>query len=173
MKVLFCSDIHGNSEAFLKVVNFFKFEEIDKMIILGDLFSSSYGITQSDKDISDMLWDIKDKLIIVEGNCDSSLYPSYDLSPVGYIKKYNININNHDAFCYHGHILYENNTSKFIVQGHTHISKISIENNQYYLNPGSVGRPRDNIIGSFMIISKEVITIFDINGTIIEEKIII
>ena len=42
MKTIIISDIHGHSENLKKVIDFMKIENIDNMIILGDIFNNYY-----------------------------------------------------------------------------------------------------------------------------------
>ena len=44
MKVIIVSDIHGSSEKLKQVIDFMKAEEIDQMIILGDIFNNYYEL---------------------------------------------------------------------------------------------------------------------------------
>ena len=60
MKVLIVSDVHGSYEKFKKIMDFMKTEEIDQMIILGDLFNNYYELNTASKEISNMLWSIAD-----------------------------------------------------------------------------------------------------------------
>ena len=41
-----------------------------------------------------------------------------------------------------------------------------------YLNPGSLGRPRDFKVGTFAVMTPTVITIFDVNFKVIDEMIL-
>ena len=72
MKIIVVSDIHGNSEKFKLVVDFMKQEDIDQMIILGDLFNTYYELNTAAKEISNLLWTIPSKVVIIRGNCDSN-----------------------------------------------------------------------------------------------------
>ena len=47
--------------------------------------------------------------------------------------------------------------------------KIDVNDNVIYLNPGSIGRPRDYSIGTFSVITRNAITIFDLNLNEINE----
>ena len=168
MKVLIVSDIHGNSEKFKIVMDFIKTEEIDQMIILGDLFNNYYELNVSSKEISNMLWEIPNKIIITRGNCDSM----YDetLLPVGFVDYYETIINGIRCYFHHGHLRtnYKSNI-KLYANGHTHIARLEKIDDIIFLNPGSLGRPRDYKKGSFAVISDNAITIFDIDLSIISE----
>jgi len=61
-----------------------------------------------------------------------------------------------DEYVYNPDLSYfENNNFKedILISGHTHVPKIEKINNQYYLNPGSIGQPRDkNQQASYLIL---------------------
>lgn len=169
MKVMVISDIHGNSDMLEIAIDFMKTEEIDQMIILGDIFDNYYGLTVSSKEISTMLWSIADKVVAVRGNNDSS----YDetLLPVGFVNHYETIINGMRCYFHHGHLRTNYNSSiKLYAKGHTHISRLEKIDNVIYLNPGSIGRPRYYSYGSFAVISSKVITIFDISLNVLFEQ---
>lgn len=168
MKVIIVSDIHGASEKLKIVMDFMKEEQIDKMIILGDIFNNYYELSVSSKEISQMMWSIPDKLTVVRGNCDSS----YDetLIPVGMLDYYETIINGIRCYFHHGHLRTNYNSSiKLYASGHTHVARLEKIDNIIYLNPGSIGRPRDYSIGSFAVISTTAITIFDLSLKVINE----
>lgn len=171
MKVMVVSDIHGNSEKFKIAIDFMKTEEIDKMIILGDIFNNYYELNTSSKDISNMIWNIADKVTIIRGNNDTSFDES--LLPVGLVNYYETVINGMRCYFHHGHLRLRNNSSvKLYASGHTHVSRLKIVDDVIYLNPGSIGRPRDYTGGSFAVISEYAITVFDLSlNVIFEHKI--
>ena len=168
MKVIIVSDIHGVSEKLKIVMDFMKEEQIDKMIILGDIFNNYYDLSVSSKEISQMMWSIPDKLTVVRGICDSC----YDetLIPVGMLDYYETIINGIRCYFHHGHLRTNYNSSiKLYASGHTHVARLEKIDNIIYLNPGSIGRPRDYSIGSFAVISTTAITIFDLSLKVINE----
>ncbi len=167
MKILIVSDIHGNSERFKQVVDFMLGENIEQMIILGDLFNNYYEVNVSTKEISEQLWRVASKVHIIKGNCDT-VYDQKFL-PVNFLNFYLTKINNKEAVFFHGHILPPLGEYQIYCQGHTHVSRLEIINNVIYLNPGSLSRPRDYTIGTFCVISDKNITIFDLNYNIIYE----
>ncbi len=168
MKVMVISDIHGYSDKLQKVINFMKSEQIDKLIILGDIFNNFYELNTSSKEISELLWGIADKVVVIRGNCDSS----YDetLLPVGFDNNYETIINGLRCYFHHGHLRVNYNSSiKLYGYGHTHVARLEKIDNVIYLNPGSIGRPRNYSNGSFAVICENVITIFDLNSIVLFE----
>ena len=66
------------------------------------------------------------------------------------------------CYFHHGHLRTNYNSSiKLYANGHTHVARLEKIDNIIFLNPGSLGRPRDYTNGSFAVISSKSITIFD------------
>ena len=169
MKILVLSDIHGNSEALKKVfVNTIN-EEIEQILILGDTYSSYYSKSVDDNEINKILNQFKCDVIMLKGNCDGPL--AYDESPYGLRDIYSFYLKDKICFAYHGHLDYSYLTDVDVfLSGHTHRFMIRKNDNKWYLNPGSVGRPRDYSIGSYLILSDNYVTIFDLNNQILAEE---
>lgn len=165
MKILVASDIHGNARCFKKVIDFFCFEQLDEIILLGDIFNDYYASSIDDKDISRMLYSIANKLHVIMGNNDSKY--SEELLPTNYLTKHSSIINDKRIVFYHGdkevYELYD-----IYVQGHTHRSSLSKDASTIYVNPGSVGRPRDNSIGSFIVIDDDYISLYDLEYKVLD-----
>ena len=168
MKVIIVSDIHGSSEKLKQVIDFMKAEEIDQMIILGDIFNNYYELNVSSKEINELLWNIYNKLVVVRGNCDSTFDET--LLPVGFVDHYETVINGIRCYFHHGHLRTNYKDSiKLYANGHTHVAKLEKIDDVIFLNPGSIGRPRDYTNGSFAVISTTAITIFDLSLKVINE----
>ena len=171
MKAIIVSDIHGNSENFKKLIDFMQSENIDKMIILGDTFNNYYELNVASKEISQLLWQIYDKVVIIRGNCDSTF--DQTLLPVGLINSHETIINGIRCYFHHGHLSVPYSSRiKLYASGHTHIVKLIKSDDVVYLNPGSLGRPRDYSVGTFAVMTSHAITIFDINLNILSEMIL-
>lgn len=169
MKILILSDIHGDYDSFNKVINS---ETFDKLIILGDLFSYSYN--NEEEPIIKLLQKLKNKLILIRGNCDILInYEKLNLQAHDIIT---IPLNNNlvtlthgNRYCkgflpeYHGNIF---------MNGHTHIPILIKENNIIYCNPGSIGKPRATSSKGYLIFEDNKLTLKMINNEIIKELII-
>ena len=134
MKVLIISDIHDDFESTKKAIQNHNF---DYLILLGDL---GYYNNQ----VFDLLNIFKDKIISVKGNND--IYN--DLTQFDNTKLYQtINIDNKTWFLTHGHIYNEYTDTDYDIylQGHTHIPRVEKKDNKIYLNPGSIGLPRNGV----------------------------
>ena len=73
MKYLVVSDIHGSLFYASKIIEIMKKENIDKLILLGDLYyhgpRNPLPKEYNPMEVSKLLNGLKDKLICVKGNC--------------------------------------------------------------------------------------------------------
>ena len=168
MKILIASDIHGNLENTIKLLEQFNKHQPDKLIILGDIY---HGYSYSDsRQMANLFSEYCDKLILIRGNCDS-IY-DFDYSPVGLFNEYMIEFNNRNIYFNHGHTGYPNvtfNIGDIYCHGHTHINKIDNYNGIIICNPGSISLPRGGSLASYMIIDDNGIHIYDFKNNIIKE----
>ena len=163
MKIMLMADIHGNVEKFSKAMDFFYNEKIDQLIILGDI--SGYSQINN-RQIANMLFGV-DNLILIEGNND---YDD-DQYPVRLLRSHTIDFNKYKLHLCHGHYhpYFDLGEYNIFAQGHTHRASIYKEKNNIFINPGSIGRPRDKSKGSFIILSDKAITLFDLDCNILDE----
>lgn len=95
------------------------------------------------------------RIVTVAGNCDyGSLYPLVEL----------VEVENKRIVCTHGHLqhagfgmgglkkLASDNNADVVLFGHTHMRKCDYDNGVYYINPGSLGKPRDGLPPSYAAI---------------------
>lgn len=106
MKVLVISDIHGSSYYAKKIKEINKKEEPDKIIVLGDLYyhGPRNELTQEYKpmEVAKILNSLKEKLIVIKGNCDSEV--DQTISEFDFKENVEININGYNVFLTHGHL---------------------------------------------------------------------
>ena len=73
MKYIFASDVHGSSKYLNILLQKFEESKADKLVLLGDLYyhgpRNPLPEEYSPKDCIKALNNIKDKLIVVQGNC--------------------------------------------------------------------------------------------------------
>ena len=176
MKLMIISDIHGikNNLEFIKE-EFIK-EKCDKLIVLGDLYyigprnkmMNDYDISYVEK----FLESFKDKLICIQGNCDSEVDLEFSNFPI--IKGLSIiKTDTKELFITHGHIFNETNWDRentILIFGHYHIPFIKEIGNNLFINPGSISIPKDNHKPSYLIFEENKCTIYDIDKEIIAEK---
>ena len=172
MKLLIISDIHGNYDSMLKVI---ENESFDRLIVLGDLFSYYYDYEDDEENkILELLEKYKNKLVLIKGNCDCFInYEAYNLYAHDEIS---LTFNKHTVTFTHGHFYNKTNLPKYhgniFISGHTHIPLLIKENNMYFCNPGSIGSPRNNSNKGYLIFEDNKLILKDINKNILKKLII-
>lgn len=177
MKIMIASDIHGSKYYAGEMLKKFYEEKADKLVLLGDLYSSSFRtFDEDDYDIKmslpEMLSTVRDKLLVIKGNCDSSMDEMLSPFPMLDIAKMEIGDN---VICFtHGHKYNINNVppnfGDMLIYGHLHEGFIIKETGKIFANPGSIACPRNGSAHSYLILTEEKIILKDIEGNIIIEK---
>lgn len=158
MKYFIASDIHGSAYYCKKLLECYKNENADRIILLGDLL---YHGPRNDlpegydpKQVTQMLNDLKDEIFCVRGNCDAEVDQMVLEFPI--LADYAVfDFDGRLVFATHGHIYNENRLPPLkkgdvLLCGHTHISKI-IEHDEFiYMNPGSVSIPKAETKNGYM-----------------------
>ena len=179
MKLLICSDIHGDYDAAKRIVDIFDAESCDKLIILGDLL---YHGPRNDlpkgyapKKLIPLLNGMKDKILTVRGNCDAEVdgmvldFPV--LTPMRHISANGVKM-----LLTHGHKYNSSNPPKMkngeiMLHGHTHILKIEeFGDGNFYINPGSVALPKEGNPRSYAVYESRTFTIKELDGKVIIQK---
>ena len=174
-KYIICSDVHGSIDTFRNVVDYFLKNGCDKLIILGDLL---YHGPRNDipdgynpKEVIKLVNSIKDKVIMVKGNCESEVDEM--VLDFRVFKKRKIKYLSRNIYLEHGHHLDFNHncyiSGDIVFYGHTHISKFDVINGVSYINPGSVTIPKNNTKKSFVVLDGYMCNLVDLNGNRIEE----
>ena len=166
MKLMIASDIHGSSFFCEKLIEAYKREGADKLLLLGDILyhgpRNDLPKEYAPKKVIEMLNDIKDEILCVRGNCDTEVDQMVLKFPIlaDYAFLY---WNNKMIFVTHGHN--HNNANPpmlkdgdILLHGHTHIPVCEKAGDIYYINPGSVSIPKQNSEHSYIILDDEGIT---------------
>ena len=175
MKLLICSDIHGNSYYTKKIEELIERENVDKIVLLGDIYYFGPRLGFDDlynpDAVKKILNKYADKIIAVRGNCDSEIdntVSDFDLS-----KDYDyLDINNKRYYFTHGHLMDKYSdifANKITFYGHTHV--YDLDGNT--INPGSVGFPKKNPEHTCIIFENNNINLINLeNFDIINTRII-
>lgn len=178
MKWLIASDIHGSAYYCRRLLEAYKKENADRLILLGDILyhgpRNDLPKDYAPKQVIAMLNEIKDELLCVRGNCDTEVDQMVLDFPV--LADYAIlDLGKRLAYLTHGHIYNESNLppicdGDIIIHGHTHIPKC-VEHEKYiYMNPGSVSIPKENSHHGYMTLEKGKFNWKDLDGKIKLEK---
>ena len=183
MKWMIASDIHGSAVYYGQMLEAYRREKADRLLLLGDLL---YHGPRNDlpkgyapKEVIRMLNEVKEELLCVRGNCEADVdqmvlefpvmadYCVLQLEDTGVV------------FASHGHVhnpqcMPPLKNGDILLNGHTHVpacEKIADENgNEYmYLNPGSVSIPKEGSSHSYMVYEKGTFTWKNMSGEVCRE----
>ena len=167
MKLMFASDIHGSAYYCEKIIEIYKKEDAEKLILLGDLL---YHGPRNDlpkgynpREVTRMLNSIKYELLCVRGNCDAEVDQMVLEFPIlaDYMIMY---LDGRMAFITHGHIYNNENLpmlkkGDILIHGHTHLQALENIGEYTYINPGSAALPKGDDQNSYMIYEDGTFTI--------------
>ena len=174
MKWMIASDIHGSEYYCSKLLEAYKAEGADRLLLLGDvLYHGPRNDLPKDyapKSVIAMLNAMKDEILCVRGNCDTEVdqmvleFPimaEYVLLPA----------DEKLVFAVHGHNFNEKNLPSIkkgdvLLHGHTHVPKCVEHENYIYMNPGSVSIPKEDSWHGYMTMENGVFTWKDLDGSV-------
>lgn len=176
MKLLIASDLHGSATDTNELIKRFNEEKAGQLILLGDIYNpgprnpitSSYNPLE----VARLLNEIKDKLIVVKGNCDSQVDTL--ISEFSFVEELMLYIAGKKIFCTHGHIYNEENlpSSKVdaLIYGHFHKGVIFRKNGTMFANAGSVSLPKDESKKSYLTVDDKGFILKSLDGEIIGKE---
>ena len=177
MKLMIASDIHGSAFYCEQMIEAYKREGADKLLLLGDIL---YHGPRNDlpegyapKEVIAMLNPMKKELLCVRGNCDTEVDQMVLEFPV--LADYGILIEGgHTFYMSHGHIYNEQNLPPLMdgdifLYGHTHVLRAEKKGAHTFLNPGSVSLPKEGNIPTYAILEDGVFTIKGFDGTVVKQ----
>jgi putative phosphoesterase len=176
MKILIASDLHGSAFYTEKLLCRFKAENADKLVLLGDIYNhgprNPLPEDYSPQKVSAMLNAIKDKLIVIKGNCDSEVDTM--ISEFSFLEDAVILSGDKTVFCTHGHVYNKDKLPAtafdVIIYGHFHTGFIEKVEDMVIANPGSTSLPKNGTPNSYMVLDNGTLTLKDIDGKLISSK---
>lgn len=179
MKYLICSDIHGDFESAEIIFKKAEEEQVEKIIILGDLLyhgpRNDLPKTYAPKKVIELLNRNKEKILAVRGNCDTEVdqmvldFPI--LADYAYLCTDGLTI-----FATHGHKFNTEtppplSPNDILLHGHTHVLKAEkFGNGNTYINPGSIALPKEENPRTYIIYENRSFVCKDIAENIIFES---
>ena len=158
MKLMIASDIHGSAYYCRKMIEAYKREQADKLLILGDILyhgpRNDLPKDYNPKEVIAMLNPMKQELLCVRGNCDTEVDQMVLEFPI--LADYCfLELDGHTIFATHGHNFNPKNLpmlkeGDILLNGHTHIPANQDMGTYTYMNPGSVSIPKENSPHSYM-----------------------
>ncbi len=159
MKLMIASDIHGSAYYCRKMIEAYKREQADKLLILGDILyhgpRNDLPRDYNPKEVITMLNPMKQELLCVRGNCDTEVDQMVLEFPI--LADYCfLELDGHTIFATHGHNFNPKNLpmlkeGDILLNGHTHIPVNQDMGTYIYMNPGSVSIPKAGSAHGYMI----------------------
>ncbi len=177
MKLMFASDIHGSFFYGKKMIDIYKKEKADRLILLGDILyhgpRNELPEGHDPKSLTALLNEYKDEILCVRGNCDAEVDQMVLEFPISadYITLF---ANDKTVYITHGHLFSEekpmpHKAGDVFIYGHIHIPVAKKAGDLYILNPGSVSLPKENSKNSYMVYENNTFTIKDLDGNTVKE----
>ena len=180
MQLLVISDIHGSYYYAKKILEIGKRENPDKIVLLGDLYyhGPRNNLTEEYNpiEVSKILNSLKDKLIVTKGNCDAEVDEM--ISEFPFNENIEMKVNGYNLFLSHGHKYNIDNLPPLginidiMMYGHFHIGFIKEKDGIVFANPGSISLPKENSKHSYLIFDENKLILKDVDGNVIEEKVL-
>lgn len=176
MKWLIASDIHGSAYWCRKLIEKYKKEKADRLILLGDVLyhgpRNDLPEEYAPKQVIAMLNEMKDDILCVRGNCEAEVDQMVLDFPV--LADYAlIDLGEKMIYLTHGHVYNESKVppmkkGDILLHGHTHVPKCVEHENYIYMNPGSISIPKENSRHGYMTLENGVFLWKDFDGDILK-----
>ena len=168
MRIMIASDIHGSAGCCRKLLERFREEQAERLLLLGDILyhgpRNDLPEDYAPKEVIATLNEYRDAIYCVRGNCEAEVdqmvlaFPvmaDYALLPVG----------TRMVFVTHGHVFNRENLppmkqGDILLYGHTHVPVCEESGGFVFMNPGSVSLPKNGTPRGYMIL----------DGTVFEWK---
>ncbi|MCI8275042.1 MAG: phosphodiesterase [Lachnospiraceae bacterium] len=172
MRLMIASDIHGSAYYCKKMLERYREEGAERLLLLGDLLyhgpRNDLPREYAPKEVISMLNEAKEELLCVRGNCDAQVdqmvlqFPILADSMILYLDGRTI-------YATHGHVYNEEKLpplkkGDILLHGHTHVQAMEDRGDYIYLNPGSVSIPKNGNENSYMVYEDGSFTIKNMDG---------
>lgn len=153
MKCMIVSDIHGSYDDLKRVMDIFEEEQMDQLILLGDLLyhgpRNPLPEGYHPQNVIQLLNQYKDKIVAVRGNCDAEVDQMVLDFPIraDYTQLF---IDGHRFFVTHGHLYNKDqlpllNKGDVLMYGHFHVPIAEVKDDIYIFNPSSISLPKQGV----------------------------
>lgn len=177
MKWMIASDIHGSAYYCKQMVEAYRREKADRLLLLGDLLyhgpRNDLPRDYAPKQVIAMLNELSDDILCVRGNCDTEVDQMVLDFPI--LADYAILCEQGRLiFATHGHRYNEADLPKIkhgdiLLNGHTHVPACDQYEHYTYLNPGSVSIPKEGSPNSYLTLEDGAFLWKTLEGTVWKE----
>lgn len=167
MKWMIASDLHGSAYWCEKMVERYKEEGADKLLLLGDILyhgpRNDLPQDYAPKKVIEILNGMTEELLCIRGNCDCEVDQMVLKFPI--LADYGV-LWQEDRMILatHGHVYNKDNVppmkkGDILLHGHTHIPATEKFGDYYYINPGSLSIPKAGSEHSYMTLEGKTFTL--------------
>ena len=176
MKLLIASDIHGSAFWCERLTEAFRREGAERLLLLGDVLyhgpRNPLPEEYAPMHVAEMLNGIKDKLVVVRGNCDSAVDGM--ISEFGWVEEALLLVGNTKIYCTHGHVYNKDAlpplpNGAVLAYGHFHRVMCEEVGGVTVVNPGSISLPHDGH-HAYIVVDEKGLTIRTLDGEMLKEK---
>ncbi len=171
---MIASDIHGSAYYCRQLLEAYKRETPDKLVLLGDILyhgpRNDLPKDYAPKEVIAMLNPLADQLLCVRGNCDTEV--DQMVLDFSVLSDYGVIFDgNRTIYLTHGHVYSPQNPMKcctggLMLGGHTHVPTVVKGDGFVYANPGSVSIPKENSPHSYMMVENDQLIWKDLSGEV-------
>ena len=176
MKYMFASDVHGSAYFCRKMLEAYREEGAERLVLLGDLLyhgpRNDLPKEYAPKEVIAMLNDKKDEIYTVRGNCEAEVDQMVLEFPV--LAEYCVLvIEGETFFATHGHVYNTDHLpplkkGDILLHGHTHVLKAENMGDYIWLNPGSVSIPKEGNPHTYAVLENGLFEIKDFDGNVVK-----
>ncbi|MGM9642732.1 MAG: phosphodiesterase [Eubacteriales bacterium] len=181
MKWMIASDIHGSAFYCNQLINAYKNEKADRLLLLGDILyhgpRNDLPRDYAPKAVIATLNELACEILCVRGNCDGEVDDMVLDFPV--LAEYALiseqSLGGRMIFATHGHHFNASEMPKLkpgdiLLHGHTHVPCFEKKDGVLIVNPGSVSIPKGGSERSYIILENGVFTRKALDGKVLEIK---
>lgn len=172
MKLMIASDIHGSAHFCQQLVERFHDENPTKLLLLGDILyhgpRNALPQGYDPQTVAQMLNEIAQNVIWVQGNCDADIDQMLLNFPVA--QNSILFVDGRTIFASHGHVFNMQNppalaSGDVLLNGHFHMPTAEVfGNDNLYVNCGSVSIPKQNSPHCYLVLQNGTFTWKDLQG---------
>ena len=176
MKYMFASDIHGSAYYCRKMLEAYREEKAERLVLLGDLLyhgpRNDLPKEYAPKEVIAMLNGMKNEIYAVRGNCEAEVDQMVLEFPV--MADYCIlALGDRTFYATHGHVYNTDNLppmreGDILIHGHTHVLKAEYMNGYIWLNPGSVSLPKEGNPHTYGVLEDHLFAVKDFAGNVVK-----
>ena len=177
MKWFIASDLHGSIKYCDQMLEAFRREGADRMLLLGDILyhGPRNGLPEDydPKQVIERLNPLKDRITAVRGNCDAEVDQVVLQFPI--MADYTlITSGERLIFATHGHVWNMDHLPPLpggtvLLHGHTHVQVCQPFEDYVYVNPGSVTFPKGDSVRGYIILEEGRFTWKNLDGSVLSQ----